>query len=85
MSRTRIGEEDIFSCFTSVSIPTAGEPLDKVIVRLIDAGFTDQQILERTFPTHDRSRNNPRRENFLRKIRYLREQTEEHGPKRENS
>lgn len=80
LGRTRMREEDIFSCFTNKNIPTAGEPLDDLITRLIQNGFTDEEILNKTFPTHDRSRSNQMRESFLQKIRYLRELIEENGP-----
>jgi len=77
MPRVKIAQDEIFSAIQEVNIPTSNEPLDNVILRLIGAGFSNEEILNKTFPTHDASRSNPRRESFLSKIQRLRDESQQ--------
>jgi hypothetical protein len=69
-------QDDIFHC-QGINISNAGESKDDLLKGLISRGFDDTQICSKCFPASDRNRNSPMRENFLAKIRRLRQELDD--------
>lgn len=77
-NRTQLNAEDTFTCGTNLNIPNAGNGVsESVIRRLIENGFSDEEVCLRTFPTtRDPSVDSPRRRSFMEKIRRIRLEAE---------
>ena len=70
--RTPIRNVDLFRS-DPIKVNNAGTNLDDLILRLIDKGFTDEEIVAKTYPTYnDADRWTSRKESFIRKIQQLR-------------
>ena len=73
--RTPIRNVDLFKT-DPIDIHTAGTNLDGLILRLIDKGFTDEEILSKCYPTvDDPSRWSDRKKSFMIKLEQLRGKT----------
>ena len=70
--RHSLNSKDVFKT-DGIKVRNAGTDFDSQIRQLITAGFTDEQIIAKTYPTYnDADRWTSRKESFIRKIQQLR-------------